>query len=115
MLESGVYELLPKDPTVKGERKVQKLLSKYETALLTDLKHKLTPYHSKPPHPNGLPKIQEPDISLRLKLSPIGAPCYALVGFHHKIPSSLAEKSGSFVKKLGPILTVVEVCKRSVS
>jgi hypothetical protein len=57
LLESGVYEPFPKDPTAKVERKIQKLLSKHKTTLPTDLKHKLTPYHSKPPHLYGLPKI----------------------------------------------------------
>jgi hypothetical protein len=46
--ESGVYEPLPKYPTAKVERKVQKLLSKHKTALPTVLKHRLTPHHSKP-------------------------------------------------------------------
>jgi hypothetical protein len=57
LLECGVYELFPKDPTAKVERNIQKLLSKDKTSLPTDLKHKLTPYHSKPPHLYGLPKI----------------------------------------------------------
>jgi hypothetical protein len=55
-------ETLPKDPTAKVERKVQKLLSKYRNTLQTDLKHKLTPYRSKPPQLYGLPKIHKPDI-----------------------------------------------------
>jgi hypothetical protein len=50
LLESGVYEPLPKDPTAKVERKVQNLVSRHTTALRTDLKYKLTPYHSKPSH-----------------------------------------------------------------
>jgi hypothetical protein len=57
LLVSGVHEPLPEDPTAKVDRKVQKLLSKHKTALLTDLKQKLTPYHSKPPHLYGLPKV----------------------------------------------------------
>jgi hypothetical protein len=65
LLESGVYEPLPKDPTAKVEKKIQKLLSKHKTALLIDLKHKLTPYHSKAPHLNDFPKIHKPDIPLR--------------------------------------------------
>jgi hypothetical protein len=39
---------LPKDPTVKAERKVQQLLSKHKTALATNLRHKLTPYCNGP-------------------------------------------------------------------
>jgi hypothetical protein len=50
LLESGVYEPLPKDPTAKVEKKTQKLISKHETTLPIDLKHKLTLYHSKPQH-----------------------------------------------------------------
>jgi hypothetical protein len=38
LLESGIYEPLPKDPTAKVERKAQKLLSKHKIALLIDLK-----------------------------------------------------------------------------
>jgi hypothetical protein len=49
LLESGVYEPVPEDPTAKADKKVQTLLSKHRIALLTDLKHKLTPYHSKSP------------------------------------------------------------------
>ncbi|PNF42699.1 hypothetical protein B7P43_G14177 [Cryptotermes secundus] len=98
LLESGVYETLPKDPTAKVERKVQKLLSKYKTTLPSDLKHRLTPYHSKPPHLYGLPKIHKADIPLRPIVSSIGSPCYALAGFLHKILSPFAGKSDSFVK-----------------
>jgi hypothetical protein len=36
LIESWVYEPLPKDATAKLERKVQKLLSKLKTARLTD-------------------------------------------------------------------------------
>jgi hypothetical protein len=64
LLKSGVYELLPKDPTAKVERKVQELLPKHKTVHPTDLKHKLSPYQSKP-YPYGLPTIHKPDISLR--------------------------------------------------
>jgi hypothetical protein len=76
--ESGVYEPLPEYPTAKVERKIQKFLSKH---IPIDLKHKLTPYHNKPPHLYGLPKIQKPDIPLRPILSSIGSPCYALSRF----------------------------------
>jgi hypothetical protein len=78
LLESGVYEPLPKVPIDMVERKVQKLLSKLKTALPTDPKHKLTPYHRKPPHLYGLPKIHKPDISLKPIVSSIGSPSYAL-------------------------------------
>jgi hypothetical protein len=57
LLESGVYEPFPKDPTTKVERKMQKLLSKHKSALLNNLKHELTPYYTKPPHLYGLPKF----------------------------------------------------------
>jgi hypothetical protein len=50
LLESGVYEPLPKYPTFAVEEKVRKLLSKYSNALPTCLKHQLTPYQCKPPH-----------------------------------------------------------------
>jgi hypothetical protein len=45
LLESGVYEPLPKDHTAKVERKVQKLISKHKTILPIDLEHNLIPYH----------------------------------------------------------------------
>jgi hypothetical protein len=38
LLQSGVYEPLPKDPTANVERKIQKLLSKHKTTLPSDLK-----------------------------------------------------------------------------
>lgn len=64
LLESGLYEPLSKDPTAGVERKVQKFLPKHKN-VLTDMKRKLTPYHSKPPHLYGFPKIQKPDVPLR--------------------------------------------------
>jgi hypothetical protein len=101
LLESGIYEPLPKDHTAKVERKVQKLLSKHKTALPADLKHKLTLYHSKPPCLYGLPKIDKPDIPLRPTVSSIGSSCYALAGFLHKILNPPAGKSESFIKNSG--------------
>ena len=65
LLESGIYEPLPKDSTAKIEMKVQKLFSKYKTVLTSHLKQTLTLYHSKPPHVYGLPKIHKHDISRR--------------------------------------------------
>jgi hypothetical protein len=64
-LLSGVYEPFPKDPTAKAGRKVQKLIFKHRTTLLTDLRQKMTPYHSRPPHLYGYPKIPKLDIPLR--------------------------------------------------
>jgi hypothetical protein len=87
LLESGVYEPLPKDPTAKVEKKVQKLHSRHKTALPTDLNNKLTPYHSKPPHLHVHPRIHKPDIPLRPIVGSIGSPCHALLGFLHKILS----------------------------
>jgi hypothetical protein len=72
LLKSGDYELLPKDPTAKVERKTQKHLSKHKNTLPIDLKCKLTLYHNKLPHLYGLPKIHEPDIPLRPIVSSIG-------------------------------------------
>jgi hypothetical protein len=43
MLDFRVYETLPKNPTIKAERKVQKILSEHKTALPTNLKQKLAP------------------------------------------------------------------------
>jgi hypothetical protein len=74
LLESGVYEPLPKDPTTKIERKIRMLLSKHKTALPTELKLRFTPYYSKPRHLYGLPKVHKPDIPLRPIVSSIGSP-----------------------------------------
>jgi hypothetical protein len=101
LVEFRVYEMLPKDPAAKVERKVQKLLSKPKTTLPTNLKHKLTSYHSNPLHLYGLTKVHKLDILLRPILSSIGSPFYALAGFLHKILSPLAGKSESFIKNLG--------------
>jgi hypothetical protein len=81
LLNSGIYDTLPRDPTPKVERKVQKLLSKYKSVFSTKLKQKLTPYHSKPPHLYGLPKTHKPDIPLSPIVSSIVSPCYALASF----------------------------------
>jgi hypothetical protein len=97
-----IYEPLPKDPTAKVERKVQKLLSKHKTALLIDLKRKLTPptanlhicmvsWHSSEP-----------------LASSIGSPRYALAGFLRKILRPLAGKSESFIKNLGNFVQLLK-------
>jgi hypothetical protein len=78
-----VQEPLHKDPTSQIESEIQKLFFKHESVLPTDLKSKLTPYHSKPLHLCGLPKIHKPDIPLRPIVSSTGGPCHALVGFLH--------------------------------
>jgi hypothetical protein len=74
----------------------------------TGLIHKLTPYHSKPPHLYGLPKIHKPDIPLRPIVSSIGSPCYALAGYLHKILSPLAGKSESFVRNSGHFIQLLK-------
>jgi hypothetical protein len=79
-----------------------------QTTLSTNLKHKLTPYHSKPPHLYGLPKIHKPNIPLRPIVSSIGSPCYALAGFIHKILCPLAGKSESFVKYSGHFVQLLK-------
>jgi hypothetical protein len=98
LIESGVYEILHKDPTSQIERKIWKLLTKHKPVLPAALKHKLTPYQSKPPHLYGLPKIHKPDITLRPILSSTDSLCYALAEFLHKILSRLAGNTGSFMK-----------------
>jgi hypothetical protein len=92
LLECGVYEPFPKDPTAKVERKIQKLLSKNKISLPIDLKHKLTPYDSKPQHLYGLPKIYKPDTPLRPIVSSIGYPCWKIGHF--------IKNSGHFVQLL---------------
>ncbi|XP_023702099.1 uncharacterized protein LOC111861618 [Cryptotermes secundus] len=103
LLKSGVYEPLAKDPTARVERRVQQILAKYKTALPAKVKQKLTPYHSKPPHP----KIHKPDIPLRPTASSIGSPCYALAGFLQEILSPLASRSGIFVKNSGHFIELL--------
>jgi hypothetical protein len=109
LLESGVYEPLPKNPIAQVEREVQKLLPKHKTVLPTDLKHKLTPYHSKPPCLYGLPKIHKPDIPLKPIVSTTGSPCSAMAGFLHKILTPLAGKSESFVKNSGHFIKLLKL------
>jgi hypothetical protein len=98
---------LSKDPTAKVERKVQKLLSTHKTALPTNLKHKLTPYHSKLLHLIGLPKIHKPDNPLRPIVSSVGSSYNALAGFLHKILNPLAGKLESFIKNLGHFIQLL--------
>jgi hypothetical protein len=62
-------------------------LSKHKSALPTDLKQKLNPYHSEPPNPYDLPKVHKPNIPLRPTVSSIRSPCYALAGYLHTILS----------------------------
>jgi hypothetical protein len=98
LLDSEVYQPLARDPTAKTERKIQSLLSKYKTSFPFELKRKLTPYYSKPPHLYGLLKIHNPEIPLRPIVNSIGSPCYALAGFLSKILILLADETESFVK-----------------
>jgi hypothetical protein len=53
LLESGVYEIPREDPASQIERM---MLSRNKIVLPIALKHKLSPYHSKPPYLHGLPK-----------------------------------------------------------
>jgi hypothetical protein len=61
VLESGVYEIIRKDPMSQIERKIRKLLTKHKTVLPLALKHTLIPYHSKPPHIYRLPNTHKPE------------------------------------------------------
>lgn len=99
---------MPKYRTGKVERKVQELLSEQKTALPTDLKYKLAPYHSIPPHLYDLPKSHKPDIPLRPTVSSIGSPYYGLAGFLHTILSPLAGKLESFVKNSGHFIQLLK-------
>ncbi|PNF39526.1 hypothetical protein B7P43_G11037, partial [Cryptotermes secundus] len=58
---------------------IWKLLMKHKTVLLVALKHKLTPYQSKPPHLYGLPKMHKPDITLRPITSLLTEHCINLI------------------------------------
>jgi hypothetical protein len=91
-----------KIPCLKG--KIWKLLTKYKTVVPTALKHKLTPYHSKPPHLYGLPTIHKPDIPLRPIFSSIGSPCYALAD----ILGLLACNTDSFVKNSEHFIKLIQ-------
>jgi hypothetical protein len=108
LLKSGVYEALHRDPTAKIERKIQHILAKHRMALPTEVKHKLTPYYSKPPYLYGLQIIHKPDILLRLIVSSIGSPCYALAGFLHKILNRLAGRADSFMKNSGNFIELLK-------
>jgi hypothetical protein len=84
--------------------KIWKLLAKYKTVVLTALKHKLTPYHSKPPHLYGLPKIHKSNIPLRPTVSSIGSPCYALAD----ILGLLGCNTDSFVKNSEHFIKLIQ-------
>jgi hypothetical protein len=43
LLQSDIYEILPKDPTLRIERRIQKLLAKSKTSLPSLVKHRLKP------------------------------------------------------------------------
>jgi hypothetical protein len=105
---SRVYEPLPKEPTAKVERKVQNLLPEHKTALLKDLKHKLTPYHSNSQHLCGPSRIHKPGIPLRPIVCSVGSPCYSLAGFLHKLLSLLAGKLESFIKNSGHFVQLLK-------
>jgi hypothetical protein len=109
ILESEVYEHLPEDPTAKIESRIEKLLSKHKTTLPNYLKCKVTPYHGKPPHLYGLPKVHKPEIPLRPIVSSIDSPCYALAGLLHNILSSLTGKSGYFIKNSGHFIQLLSL------
>jgi hypothetical protein len=81
LLRVQVYEPLPRDPAAKVDRKVQKLLPKHITAVLADLKCKLTPHHNRPSHLYGLPEVYKPNITLRPTVSSNGSLCYTLAEF----------------------------------
>jgi hypothetical protein len=85
-----------------------KYKDKLNTALPTNLKYKLTPYHIRPLHPYGFPKIHKLDILLRPVLSSAGSPFYALAGFLHKILSPFAGKSESIIKNLGHFMQLLK-------
>ena len=58
----------------------------------------LTPYHSKPPHLYGLPKVHKKDYPLRPIVSSIGSPTYNLEKFLLEILKPLAGKTNSHIK-----------------
>jgi hypothetical protein len=72
----------------------------------------LTPYHSRPPHLYGLPKVHNPDIPLRPIVSSICSPCYALADFPH-ILSPLTGKAESFIKKSTYLIKLKSVSLQS--
>jgi hypothetical protein len=102
LLESGVYEPFNKDPTVRAEKKG------HNTALPANLKRKLTPYHSRPPHLYGIPKEHKSGIPLRPIVSSIVSPCHVITGFLHKLLKSPSWKIGILRQEFGPFHTVVK-------
>jgi hypothetical protein len=71
------------------------------------LKHKRTPYHSKPPHLYGLPKIHKPESPLRPTVTSIGYPWYALAD----ILGPLASNTDSFVKNSEHFIKLIQKIK----
>jgi hypothetical protein len=94
--------------TAQIERKVQKLVCKHRSALPTDLKQMLAPYHSKPLHLYGFPKLHKPDVPLRSIVSSIGSPCYALPGFLQKTFSPLLGNDDSFFRNSDHLIQSVK-------
>jgi hypothetical protein len=72
------------------------------------LKRKLTPYHSKPPHFYGLPKIHKLDIPLRPVVSSIASPCYDLADFLHKILSPLIGNTDFFMENSEHFIKLIQ-------
>jgi hypothetical protein len=75
--------------------KLWKLLTKHITALPAAVKHKLTPYQSKP-HLYGLTQTCHPP--LRPVVSSIDSLCYTVADFLHKILIPLGGNTDSFMK-----------------
>jgi hypothetical protein len=94
LLQSKVYEALPKDPTAKVQWKIQNLLSKCK------LFFPLIPHHSKAQHINCSPP--------RSTVGSNGFSSHALAGFLHKIPRPTAGKSESFKKDLGHFIHLLK-------
>jgi hypothetical protein len=93
LLESGVYEPFSKNPAAIIEEKVQKLFSEHTIALPVDVKYKLAPYYSKPPHLHDFPKIHTLHIlSNLLSLYP------SLIHMFSTLPSLMSETDKGMIR-----------------
>ncbi|XP_077498014.1 uncharacterized protein LOC144108719 [Amblyomma americanum] len=102
LLEDGeTYVRLKKDPTLKLEREVQKLLSDVFLAVPPNHKalyYKLLSHNGSAPAFYGLPKIHKPDVPLRPIVDYIRSSLHNLSKFLHLVLSPLVGQRPSHVR-----------------
>jgi hypothetical protein len=105
LLESGVYEPLPKDATARVEKSAE---TPFQTQNCSSGQSKMSTEFIPPQHVCGIPKVHKPDIPLRSIVSFIGSPGYALAGILYNILSPLAGRSEFFVKNSAQFIQLLK-------